>query len=897
LRNKIEKTFIDYFLLDDQKYLQEATKAQRFRELNSLEQVLLILKVQNTDPTLASKLAKSLESKGSLNKTDINIFNRYFDTVLTSKKPEADRARLLREQNESLVVNSRFAYGASRKLEKCAPEEDEDEMAMGCGGLFGDDDFGGGGGGYSYAAAPPKNEACWDDDLDLLCDEAPALQQALKQRQQIQAGFQELDKTKEYTERHYYNNLNKSLPIPLNAFWIDFTKHITENPNNKPFLSQNFIYSHSNLTELIATLSLISLPFKPENHTQSPFEGRGIEIQAASDFITFTKAVTEAQPELKTDILITQRFFDPQEKYTESEDEPGVQVEKEVDQYIFNKVYGSTVIITNSSSSLQQLQVLVEIPEGAIPVNALDYTKSHNIQLGSFTTQTIEFYFYFPQTGKFKVNPPNVSKRGKVIAIGQRSEIEVKAQKTYTSLETLSAVLTKGSQEDVLNFARTKNIWNPKVFDFNAIYWLLKEESFFLKFIEILRDRRYFDPLVWRFGFLHNDIPTIQEYLASDPLNPISKNFQYISSSLLKVDQLKLLEYHPYINQRVHLLADSKNRILNVQLKEQYKNYIVYLCERDQLYTEHYLGLIYYLLLQDRVEEAIKFFGKIDHEQIQKDQEKELQYDYFAAYLDFYMGYPKFSVATDICKKYLQYPVLSWRSLFLDVSNQLAEFDGQDVLEDETTKNTEKRQNKENAQKEEVAQFELKDAELHITHQNVKEITLSFYRIDLEVLFSRNPFITQGKDEFSYIQPSEVQKIQIDNPQDLQKKTVSIPQNLQKYNLHVEMRAEDKRSSATYFSTSLNVHILENYGQVKVLDSNDRPLIKTYVKCFAQNKNGKVSFYKDGYTDLRGRFDYATLNSNDISNIEKFALFIMNDDLGSVIKEAKAPSKLSRVGI
>jgi len=67
------------------------------------------------------------------------------------------------------------------------------------------------------------------------------------------------------------------------------------------------------------------------------------------------------------------------------------------------------------------------------------------------------------------------------------------------------------------------------------------------------------------------------------------------------------------------------------------------------------------------------------------------------------------------------------------------------------------------------------------------------------------------------------------------------------------------------------------------------------VKCFAKGKDGKVSFYKDGYTDLRGRFDYATLNSNDISNIEKFALFIMNDDLGSVIKEAKAPSKLSRV--
>ena len=56
-----------------------------------------------------------------------------------------------------------------------------------------------------------------------------------------------------------------------------------------------------------------------------------------------------------------------------------------------------------------------------------------------------------------------------------------------------------------------------------------------------------------------------------------------------------------------------------------------------------------------------------------------------------------------------------------------------------------------------------------------------------------------------------------------------------------------------------------------------------------------MSFYKDGYTDLRGRFDYATLNSSDVSNIEKFALFIMSDEHGSLTKEANPPKKLGRV--
>jgi hypothetical protein len=44
--------------------------------------------------------------------------------------------------------------------------------------------------------------------------------------------------------------------------------------------------------------------------------------------------------------------------------------------------------------------------------------------------------------------------------------------------------------------------------------------------------------------------------------------------------------------------------------------------------------------------------------------------------LDFYEGYPNFVVAKKLSKKYIDYPVISWRKLFLDVVNQLAEFDG-----------------------------------------------------------------------------------------------------------------------------------------------------------------------------------------------------------------------------
>ena len=74
----------------------------------------------------------------------------------------------------------------------------------------------------------------------------------MKQRSLIQAGFQELEKTKEYTERHYYGRADKNLGIPLNPFWVDFAKHIAHNAPDQPFLTQNFLFAHSSLTEMIA---------------------------------------------------------------------------------------------------------------------------------------------------------------------------------------------------------------------------------------------------------------------------------------------------------------------------------------------------------------------------------------------------------------------------------------------------------------------------------------------------------------------------------------------------------------------------------------------------------------------------------------------------------------------
>ncbi len=99
------------------------------------------------------------------------------------------------------------------------------------------------------------------------------------------------------------------------------------------------------------------------------------------------------------------------------------------------------------------------------------------------------------------------------------------------------------------------------------------------------------------------------------------------------------------------------------------------------------------------------------------------------------------------------------------------------------------------------------------------------------------------------------------------------------------------RSEACY-SNSLNVQVVENYGQVRVADAaTSRPLATVYVKVYAQLNDGRIQFYKDGYTDLRGRFDYATLSTNLLDGVSKFAILVLSEQQGALVREADPPQR------
>ena len=90
----------------------------------------------------------------------------------------------------------------------------------------------------------------------------------------------------------------------------------------------------------------------------------------------------------------------------------------------------------------------------------------------------------------------------------------------------------------------------------------------------------------------------------------------------------------------------------------------------------------------------------------------------------------------------------------------------------------------------------------------------------------------------------------------------------------------------------MSVRFLESFGQVAVTTPDTQaPLPKTYVKVFAKLADGTVRFHKDGYTDLRGRFDYASVSDDPNAGAVRYSVLVLNEQRGAVIREVAPPVK------
>lgn len=84
----------------------------------------------------------------------------------------------------------------------------------------------------------------------------------------------------------------------------------------------------------------------------------------------------------------------------------------------------------------------------------------------------------------------------------------------------------------------------------------------------------------------------------------------------------------------------------------------------------------------------------------------------------------------------------------------------------------------------------------------------------------------------------------------------------------------------------------EEFGELRVCHTETKkPLNKVYVKVFCKNNSGADVFFRDGFTDIRGKFEYASASGKSLDDVQKFSIFVDHKDHGSLIKEVGKPTK------
>jgi hypothetical protein len=907
LKFKAEKTFIDFFLLNDMEKILTFTTPERLNDLNSLEKCLLIYSIRKTNGSLAVTIAKNMRSQSDQNKISEQEMKRLFNVIINmrteeenNEKPQSPFAAVADELPSFSHAQPTVAPG----LFGCSAQPRSSNMrAMAMPQML------------KCAVIQPQMmmeqrrnvfEEAEDDEAEELYNQINIANNLTK----------EPGKSKEYCEKHYY--IEKVGPssrlsvyrylTPVNAFYADlaeFWANSLDTDLSKNFISSNIILPVSNITQLISVLSIIDLPSKSISHNTSMIEGRGLQIIPNSNMIIFTKEISETQSDVKSALMIAQvvnkKGADEIQSLEENEENLS---SSSNNNYVINEIYNHETIVTNISNKTLNFELLIQIPEGSIPVDGSDYTKTINLKLSKFMTQKFDTFFYFPKESEQYVHyPASASINGVVVSKASPLFYKVETSIKKLNLTSLQDVLESGSKEEILDyFSKSDKV---KSTDFSKVYYLLKDKDFYSKFLNILKIRGLYDDTVWRFSLLHKDENIIREFLNSN--NEFRKIVgPYADFSLLKIDESNNFDiafhrdYHPILNARVHKIGSDRNsQILNVEFKETYQQFISYLIGLKKIDDKNYLRLCYYLILQDRIEEALDIFEMIKlDENSDEFSSLRLQYDYISAYLDFTVGYPEFKKAKEVCQVYKNFPLNHWRELFEEIEDQLLEYQGKATFDDIDMIMDEERKKKQTskfvAEKEPKLSFTIENKSLQIIYSNLSSINIKFYLIDLEILFSRTPFIKQNSDDFSFVQPNFIKNLNLEN---LTKETIMsfpIPEEYVNSNLFIEVSSTNKKSFDTYFSTSLVINISETLGEVKVMSKDLLPLTKTYVKCFAKYKDESVKFYKDGYTDLRGKFNYVSLNTTGLKDVKKFSLFIAHDTLGSTIKESNPPTNLSQ---
>ncbi|MEO0480402.1 MAG: hypothetical protein AAF196_13050 [Planctomycetota bacterium] len=866
LDNKIDRTFIDRWLLEDD--LRDYLDPWAFERLNAAEKALLCLRLEAEGESVGRFLDEEGKRLASPDRR-LQLFR-----ALLAYDALSHEGVVLRERLRGLVTATTAETRAGRRpsgpttgnapSRDAAPAESPPRT---------------GGEAPSLEPAEEAEEALDADDFFLGEDRDRSADR--RRRAEIaQARFYRSPAaTKRLIERNYWgipevaDNASRLVP---DSFWAEFAL----SGGVRPFVSTQVLETTDSLREMLLALAILDLPFDGAEHQPEEIEG-GTRFTAAHRLLLARRQLRSVETSNATNLLVSQKFFRPEAR-TRVRD--GVVEDVWVDgEFLRGQPYGLHTVVTNPSSRPVRAELLMQVPEGALPVGgsgtAGQVQRILPITLGSYGTQSFELLFYFPRSGEAAHYPVQLSVDGVVVASATPAVLDVVDELAEVDTTTWAYVANQASTEDLLAYLQQQPLHG---IDLGAIAWRMKDREVFNSVLTTLRARHRFHHRLWDYGFLHSDQRSIRETLTQRDsfLRGLGPSFagEWISVNPVERRWFARAEFAPLLHRRAHRFGPWEE-IQNAEVTTQLHGLLSILAHQDRIDDVDRLALTYGFLLQDRVEDALEVFAQVDRSRVPA----RLQYDALDAYLAFYLE--DLDRASAIAQRYQAYPVDHWRSWFGEVATQLAEARGVepgvagqaggDTVVDLAAATP-------------SLDLQVDGSDLVLEYGQLDQCQVRFFPMDVELLFSSRPFVQSGGQSASFVRPAGTLELSLQS--DENRRRVAMPAEFARQNVLVEVRSAGLVRQVPVYASALSVRWVESQGQLKVTDpETGLPISKVYVKVYRRNQAGGVEFFKDGYTDIRGRFDYASVSGSTIGRGDQFSVLVLSDDRGAVLREVASP--------
>ena len=674
----------------------------------------------------------------------------------------------------------------------------------------------------------------------------------------------ERDQTRLWRESNYYRYRGKTDEksfIPLNRFWLDLAAW----DGKGGFISPNFNACTHHANEALFCLAMLDLPFKaerPETHV----DGSTLRVKAREPMLLFYKDTRETQrvaPDAP--VLVRQTFHRLDDRFRTEE---GRKIENSITgDFVAGVAYGASMVITNPSGAGRRIDVLAQIPAGAIPLAGLPATTSQTYELEPYGVQTLDLAFYFPSAGEFALYPLQVSEGDLILARSEGKTLKVVAEPPAADADSWPVLARDATDAAVLARLKTANL---RTLDLNLIRWRLRERGFFNEVTKVLRERLHYSPEVAAYGLFHGEAGAIRDAIENSLI--VGKLGEWLDSPLIQVRPLvhrdwAALEFDPLVNPRAHRFAD-KERLTHAEATAHHAALLDILAWKPTLDADDHLALTAHLLLQDRVSEALARFDRIDAAKLPA----KMAYDYIAGVVQFYRSKPE--EARAIALRHADLPPGPWQERFGAIIAQA----------DEIAALRLPRPSEEEKPKEESPRLDLAmgaDGKLLVKQRRLDKTLLQLFSVDLEMLFSKNPFLAGEGASLPGILANETREVALQAAET----SVDLPENFRHGNVLVAAKSGTTRVLRVLDSRALEITRQPEARTLQVFDSGSHlPVPQSYVKVYVETGDGEAVFHKDGYTDLRGKFDYLSHTGSDLGEIRRIAVLISHPEKGARVE-------------